>query len=64
MVSYVVKLKIRLKAENGELGNTFPPHQQTVPVLRNTYAIYDWFAKTKKNQELLMMKILPALDKE
>ena len=44
MVSYVVKLKIRLKAENGELGNAFPPYQQTVPVLRNTHEIYVWFA--------------------
>ena len=26
VVSYVVKLKIRLKAENGELGNAFSPH--------------------------------------
>ena len=26
VVSYVVKLKIRLKAENGELGKAFSPH--------------------------------------
>ena len=26
VVSYVVKLKIRLKAENGELDKAFPPH--------------------------------------
>ena len=43
VVSYVVKLKIRLKAENGESGKAFSPHLQTVPVLRNIHAIYAWF---------------------
>ena len=40
VVSYVVKLKIRLKAENGEPDKAFSPHLQTVPVLRNTHEIY------------------------